>query len=150
MLDDRGQVNVVDVVIPIDDAGVEVEVALVVSIECVPQAEQVVDLVDRFALGVQAIQLDVFERPLDVLPLRFQFGGEVGLLATQGECLQRLLGGSQHLLGSRQLLLNASATGELPFGDDDRLAVFVVQRIVGEELGGPVDHGPVAQWVDAT
>ena len=35
----------------------------------VPEAEQVVDLVDRFALRVQAVQLDILECGLDLGPL---------------------------------------------------------------------------------
>ena len=36
---------------------------------------------------------------------------------------------------------------ELQVGGGRRV---VVALQLGEELGGPVDHGPVAQWVDAT
>ena len=75
--------DAVDVVVPVDHPRVEVEVALVVGVERFPQTEQVVDLIDRLAFGVQAVQLDVLQCPLDVLTLGFQFGGEVGLFATQ-------------------------------------------------------------------
>ena len=53
---------------------VEGERGPVVGVEAVPHRQQVVDLVDGLALGVEAVQLDVLERPLDLHPLGLQLG----------------------------------------------------------------------------
>ncbi len=66
VLDDRRQVDLGDVGRPVDAARVDVEVRLVGGVEAVPDLHQVVDLVDRLALGVQPVELDVGQRPLDL------------------------------------------------------------------------------------
>ena len=45
------------------------------------QREQAVDAVDRLALGVGAVELDVGERPLGQLPLLLDLGRPLGLRA---------------------------------------------------------------------
>ena len=80
-----------DVRRPVDGPRVEAELGLVVGREALPHRHQVVDLVDRLALGVQAVQLDVLERPLDLDALGLQAGGELGLLAAQRQRLEHLL-----------------------------------------------------------
>ncbi len=72
MLHDRRQVDVADVVVPVDGAGIEPERVALVRVDLVPQREQVVDAVDRFALGVRAVQLDVRERALGFVPALFE------------------------------------------------------------------------------
>ena len=54
--------------------GSKPNVALVVGERRSHMRHQVVDLVDRLALRVQAVQLDVLERPLDLDPLGLQPG----------------------------------------------------------------------------
>ena len=53
--------------------------------QVVPQRHQVVDLVDRLALGVEPVQLDVLEGALDLEPLALERRRELGLLAAQRE-----------------------------------------------------------------
>ncbi len=60
-------------------------------VEPLPHRHQVVDLVHGLALGVQAVQLDVLERPLDLHPLGLQLGRQLGLLAPQRQRLEHLL-----------------------------------------------------------
>ena len=108
-----------------------------------PHRHQVVDLVDRLALGVQAVQLDVLERPLDLGPLGLQLRRQLGLLAAQRQRLEQLLAAGDHRLGPRQLPLHPPATGEAELGDDDRLALAVVQRVGGEPAADVVDERPV-------
>ena len=67
VLDDRGQVDVVDVGGPVDDPGVEAERRLVGLVEPLEAGQQAVDAVDRLALGVGPVQLDVAEGPLGLL-----------------------------------------------------------------------------------
>ena len=69
------------------------------GVELVPHLHQLVDLVDRLALGVQAVQLDVLEGPLDLDPLGSQAGRQVGLLAPQRQRLQQLLAPRDRRLG---------------------------------------------------
>jgi len=68
VLDDRWQVDLGDVAVPVDRARVEVELDLVLGSLAVPQGDQPVEAVDRLALGVGAVELDVRERPLDAAP----------------------------------------------------------------------------------
>ena len=99
VLDDRRQVDLADVRRPVDGRGIEGERRLVGGVEPVPHRQQVVDLVDRLALGVEAVQLDVLERPLDLHPLGLELGRQVGLLAPQRQRLQHLLAPGDHGLG---------------------------------------------------
>ena len=116
----------------------------------VPQREQVVDLIDRLALGVEAVQLDVLEGPFDLEPLLFERRRELGLLAAQRERLHHLLAACDRRLGACQLRLHAAAPREAPLGNDDRLALVVVQRVLGEEGADVVDERAVLERVDAT
>ena len=84
VLDDRRQVDLRRVVVPVDHPRVEAEGGLVLGIEGVPALEQAVDAVDRLALGVGAVELDVGEGPVDLLALLLEGGGPRGLLARGG------------------------------------------------------------------
>ena len=64
VLDDGGQVHVVDVVIPIDDAGVEGEDRLLVVAEGGKEPECAIDAISSLGLGVGAIELDIAEGAL--------------------------------------------------------------------------------------
>ena len=109
--------------------------------EAVPAGEEVVDAVDRLALGVGAVELDVGEGPLDLLPLLLEGGRPRRLLAAQRERLQDLLALLDGALGPLELALHAAAAGERPLGHDDRLALEVVDRVLGEERRAPCRRG---------
>ena len=72
VLDDRRQVDLADVVGQSTLRGSKLNAARSAASRLVPHRQQVVDLVDRLALGVQAVQLDVLERPLDLWRLRLE------------------------------------------------------------------------------
>ena len=148
VLDHRREVDLVDVLRPVDRARVEGERGLVVGVEVRPHGEQVVDAVLGLALGVGAVQLDVLERPLDLGLLVLELGRPRGLLAPQRQGLQHPLALGDRLLGPAQLALHPAAAGEAPLGDDDRLALVVVQRMGGEPRAHVVDEGAVLQRVD--
>ena len=83
------------------------------GVEAVPHRHQVVDLVDRLALGVEAVQLDVLERPLD---LRRAW---LSSLAANSACLPRSGSAcstcsprSITVLARLQLPLHPAAAGE--------------------------------------
>ena len=118
------------------------------GVERVPAGEEAVDPVDRLALGVGAVELDVGERSLDLLPLALEGGGPRRLLATERQRLQRPLTPVDGALGALELALHATAARERPVGNEDGLALDVVDRVVGEERAHHVDEVPVAQRVD--
>ena len=64
LLHHRRQVDPLHVVGPVDDGGIEAEPGPVVAVDPVPELHQPVELVDRLALGVGAVQLDVLVGPL--------------------------------------------------------------------------------------
>ena len=138
-----------DVGRPVDRAGVEVERRPIGVVELAPRAHQIVDLVDRLALGVQPVQLDVGECSLDLGPFRLDLRGPFGLAPAQRQVLQHLLAGGQDRLGPVQLALDAATTGESEFGHDDGLALGVVDRVLEEPAAHVVDEHPVLQRVDA-
>ena len=148
VLDDRGQVDRADVGRPVDLRRIEGERRPVGVVEPLPHRHQVVDLVHGLALGVQAVQLDVLERPLDLHPLGLQLGRQLGLLAAQGERLEHLLAAADHRLGPGELALHPPAAREPELGHDDRLALAVVDRVLGEPAADVVDERPVLQRVD--
>ena len=148
VLHHRRQVDLGGVVIPVDDAGVEAERGLVLGLELLPAGEQPIDAVDRLALGVGAVELDVGERPLDLLPLALQGGRPGRLLAPEGQGLQRPLALVDGALGPLELPLHATAARERPVGHEDGLTLGVVDRVVGEEGADHVDEVAVPQGVD--
>ena len=149
MRNHRGQVNGGDVLGPVDRAWVAVKRGLIVCRQRVPDRHEVVDLIDRFALGVQAVELHVLVGALDVLLAFVELGRPCGLGAAQRKHLQNLLGASGHCLGALELLLHFSACGELPFGHNDWLALGVVQRMLGEPRAHVVDEQFVLQRIDS-
>src|SRR5581483_4682355 len=78
-----------------------------------------------------------------------QRGGERGPLAPDGQGGHDLLGQGEGAGGPGQLALHAPAPGERPVGRDDRLALAVVERVLGEVLLYEVDELAVAQRVPA-
>ena len=106
-------------------------------------------MIDRFALGVQAVELHVLVGALDVLLAFVELGRPRGLGAAQWKHLQNLLGAGGHCLRALELLLHFSACGELPLGHNDWLALGVVQRMLGEPRAHVVDEQFVLQRIDA-
>ena len=53
-----------DVAVPVDDAGIETEPLVVLLVAAVPQLEQIVDPVPGVGLRVGPVQLDIPEGPL--------------------------------------------------------------------------------------
>ena len=145
---DAGQVDVVDVGVPVDDARIERIGSAIVVVERVPQREQSIEPVDRFALGVRAVELDVAEGAVDEFALLFEGGAELGLLAPYRQQRQQTLGPADARLGPPELLLHASSPGEAPLGDRDGLAAIVIDRVLGEPALHEIDQAPVAQRVD--
>ena len=92
VLHDRGQVNVVHVGGPVDHPGVEAEGGPVGLVQGREAGQQPLDAVDRLALGVGAVQLDVAEGALGLLALLLQLGRPAGLPAPQGQRLEGRLG----------------------------------------------------------
>ena len=148
VLDDRGQVDLGDVAGPVDDPRVEAERLAVGVVERVPQGDQVVDLVDRLALGVEAVQLDVLQRRLDLVALGLERRRELGSRTPQRKRMERLLRLGEHVAGAGELPLDAAAAREVPFGHEDRLALGVVERMLGEPAADVVDHRPVLERID--
>ncbi len=85
VLDDRGEVDLVDVGGPVDGCGVEAEGGPVVLVHAVPQGEEPVDAVEGVGLGVGAVELDVAECPVGEQVLLLEGGHPLGLLAPDGE-----------------------------------------------------------------
>ena len=108
-------------------------------------SHQLVDLVDRLALGVQTVQLHVLEGAVDLDLGLVELGRPRRLLAAERKGLQHALGLLGHHLGPLQLLLDAAAGRELPLGHDDRLTLGVVERMLGEPRAHVVDQRLVAQ-----
>src|SRR3546814_8590444 len=108
--------------------------------EPLPAAKEVVDPVDGLALGVGAVELHVGEGPLDVFLLRLQRRRPGGLLAPQRQGLQGVLAALDRRLGPLELALHPPAAREGPLRHDDRLALWVVDGVLGEELPDHVDE----------
>ena len=147
---DRREVDGADVRGPVHAARVEVERRLIGGIQRVPHRDQLVDLVDRLALGVQAVQLHVLVRPVDLVLLLLQVRCPGGLATAQRQRLQHSLGLLGDALRALQLFLHATTRGELPLRHFDRLALRVVQRVLGEPGAHVVDQQLVLQRVDAS
>ncbi len=136
------------IVAPVDHPGVEAEGGLVLRVESVPAGEEAVDAVDGLALGIGAVQLDVGQRPLHLLPLGLEGGGPGRLLSPEWQRLQRLLPLDDGALRSFELALDPSSAGERPLRDDDGLALGVEDRVVREERADHVHEVAVAERVD--
>ena len=78
MVNHRWKVHIVDVVVPIDDGGIEAELLVILLVEGVPQVDQAIDAVTGVGLGVCPVKLDVAEGTLgqgmSVLYARRQIG----------------------------------------------------------------------------
>ena len=147
MLDDRGQVDLVDVGGPVDGGGVDAERGLVVFVHPVPQGDQPVDPVEGVGLGVGAVELDVAQRPVGQEVLLLEGGHPLGLLAADRQGAHHPLGERHGLGRTGQLALDPAATGEGPLGHHDGLAVLVVDGVFGEPRRHQFDELAVAERV---
>ena len=77
VLHDGRQVHLGDVVRPVDRTRVERERRAVLVVELIPDVHEAVDAVDRLALGVRAVELDVAQRPFDVGPALLESSGHL-------------------------------------------------------------------------
>ena len=76
--------HVVDVVVPVDDAGIEAEGPVILVVERVPQLEQPVHPVAGVGLGVGPVELDVAEGTLGQGMAVLNACRQFGLLAADG------------------------------------------------------------------
>ncbi|CAB4344585.1 unannotated protein [freshwater metagenome] len=133
--------------IPLNDSGIEAEVALVVSGLVVPQREEAIESVDGFAFGVRAVNLDISERSLGFFALFFNRSAPLGLFAAQGKRVQNTFGAGQGLGGSLELGLHATATWERPGRNDDRLTFGVIERTLLKPSAHEVHQTAVMKWI---
>ncbi len=132
---------------PVDDPGVEAERLPVGLVQALVAGQQPVDAVDGLALGVGAVELDVGERPLGLVPALLQPGRPQRLAAAQRERVEGGLGPLEGVLGPLELALHPAPAREGPVGHHDGLALAVVQGVLEEPAAAQVDQGPVAQRV---
>ena len=147
VLDDRGQVDVVDVDRPVHGGGVEAERGPVVLVHPVPQGDEAVDPVQGVGLGVGAVELDVAQGPVSQQVLLLEGGHPLGLLAPDGQRPDDPLGQAHGLRGPGELALDPSPPGERPLRHHDGLPVLVVERVLLEPGGDQFDQPPVAERV---
>ena len=147
VLDDRGQVDLVDVRRPVDGGGVEAERGPVVLVHAVPQGDQPVHPVEGVGLGVGAVELHVAESPVGQQVLLLQGGHPLGLPAPDGERSDDPLGQRHRLRRPGELALDPAPAGERPLGHHDGLSVLVVERVLGEPGRHQLHQAPVAEGV---
>jgi hypothetical protein len=155
VLDHRRQVDLGDVAVPVDDPRVEAERRPVVAGQAaVPQLEQVLDAVDRLALGVGAVELDVGEGPLDLArACSSSRADHSACLPRSGSVCSAFSARSSTTLARFSWPCTRPRPGKRPLGHDDGLALGVVDRVLGEPLRTRSTRRPVAQRVhepDAT
>ena len=100
VLDHRWKVDLVDVTVPVDDAGIEAEQLAVCGAQPVPELEKPVDPEQRFGLGVGAVELDVPEGAFCESSPLLNPGGEVRALSTHRKCAEQPLGETEREVGA--------------------------------------------------
>ena len=141
-----------DVVRPVDDAGIEREVALVVGVERLPEPEQAIEAVDRLALGVRAVELDVAEGAVERARAsprarrRTPPGGRAAA-ATRRSFSARA---SAACARGRAVARRRPRPGNAHSDTAMAWPAVVVERVLGEPLAHEVDEAAVAQRVDRT
>ena len=148
LLHHRRQVHLLHVVGPVDDGGIEAERRPVVASERIPELQQPVELVDRLALGVGAVQLDVLVGPAQLLAALIEAGAHQGVATPQRQGRQHPVGGLQRTLRSLELPGHPPPAGEGPLGHGDRLVVLVVDGVLGEPAADQVEELAVLERVD--
>ena len=146
-LDDRWKVNFINELIPLDDARIEAEVALIFWGLVVPKCQQAVEAIDGFAFGVCAVDLDIAKGPFGLFALFFNCCAPLGLFAAQGERAEDAFGTPKSFGRSFELALDSAAAGKRPGRHDDGLALGVVQRTLLEPRADKVDQAAVVQRV---
>ncbi len=147
VLEHRGKVHVVDVVVPVDDTGIEGEVHPVVAVARVPQLEEVVDPVARVGLGVGAVQRDVSEGPLGHHVSILDLGSQLRLLPPDRQGSDHPFRDRHGRVGALELPLHPPAAGEGPVRHVDGLPAVVVERVLPEEVLAELHQPAVAQRV---
>ncbi len=132
---------------PFQHGWVEAELPLLAPGEQVVDLEEAVDLEYGLGLGVRAVQLDVAERPLRLLPALFDPGCQVRLAAPERQRLKSALSAAERPGGLAELVLYPPAAGERPLRDLDRLAFVVCERVLREPFTHQVDELAVAERV---
>ena len=150
MLDDRRQVHVVDVVIPVDDAGVEAKGGVIFVVEGVPQLEQAVDAVTGVGLGVGAVKLYIAQSALGQCVPVLDARRQLRLLAPHGQRRQQSFHHGHGLIGPPELSLHPPSARERPLGHADGLPAFVVQRVAAEPVFAQLDQVPVGEGIPHT
>ena len=148
LLNHRRQVHLLHVVGPVDNGGIEAERRPVVVVERLPELQEPVELVDRLALGVGAVQLDVLVGPAQLLAALLKAGAHQGMSTSQRQGRQHPVGGLQRTLRSLELAGHPPPTGEGPLGHGDRLVVLVVDGVLGEPAADQVEELAVLERVD--
>ena len=126
--------HLVDVVVPVDGAGIEGEMRPVVRVARVPQLDEVVDPVASIGLGVRAVQRDIAEGPLGHGVAVFDLGGQLRLLPSDRQGSDHPLRDGHGHVRALELALHPPPAGERPVRDVDGLPAFVVERVSAEEL----------------
>ena len=147
VLDNRRQVDLVHVLVPVDGAGIELEAVVVDLVERAPELHQVVDPVAGVGLGVRAVELDVAQSTFGEGMTILNPGGQLRLCPPDRQGSEQLLRKAHHRVGPPQLSLDPTPAGERPFGHADGLAALVVERVPLEEVGRQLDQSSVAQRV---
>ena len=142
VLDDRRQVDLADVAVPVDrPRGSKQNVGLVVGVRRVPQGEQPVDAVDGLALGVGAVELDVAEGPLGLLAPLLDGGAPLGLLAPQRQRRDSTFSArSSTVLARSSWPCTRPRPGNDHSGTTMGWPVAVVERVLGEPGADQVDQ----------
>ena len=147
VLDDRGQVDVPDVGLPVDGRRIEAEGLAVVGVHPVPQGQQTVDPVAGLGLGVGTVELHVAEGPVGQQVLLLEGGHPRRLAAPDGQGADHLLGQVHGLGRPGQLALDPTPAGERPGRHHDGLSVAVVEGVLGEPGLDQLDQPAVAERV---
>ena len=129
VLDDRREVDVFDVVLPVDDARVEAERLLVLaSLSYSNSSQRAVDAKARLGLGVGAVQLHVLEGPLRLRSRRSSIRAANSARSPRtGSMLTSRSAAFRHCRRPAELALHLAPARERPLRHDDWLASVVVE-----------------------
>ena len=132
VLEHRGQVDLVDITVPVDRRRVEFEPLVVRGVADVAQLHEVVHPVASVRFGVGPVQHDIAESTCDHAVPVFDPGGQLRLLAPDRQGSEQLLHERHGRIGALELALHPSPAREGPLWHVDGLATVVVQRIAAE------------------
>ncbi len=150
VLDHRGEVDVVHVVVPVDHRRVEAEPGAVGFVGALPQ----LDAAGRPGNGPRSRCRRRRARrsrgPVGQRVAVLEPGREGGLTAPQRQGGDQSLGRGHEPVGLLELALDPSSAGERPLGHVDRLALLVVHGVAAEPVLAQLDEPAVAQRVPDT